>query len=276
MKKRTILSGQTVTRKKKNPKGLSGFFGAVKAVTSLSLKIMCLCIFVVSVSALFLYLYQFLISSPYMALEEVRISGVDDEIKRDLIDISGLDSEISLLTLNLNEIKQSMESHPWVRRVELEKCFPNLLLVRAEKETPYAIVALEKLYYINKWGEPFKEIEYSDNKDFPVITGISPENNDRDHYMKLAAGILSVFESDKGAWSMEDLSELHFEKNEKVSLYSTSIPVVLKMGFNEIAAKKKELKKILVHLNETGRIHMVKAIDLNYSDGVVVSFKDAG
>ena len=276
MKKRTILSGQAVTRKKKQVKDYSGFFRIIKVAFSLSVKMLCLCIVVASISALFLYLYQYLISSPYMALEEVRISGVDERIKRELIDISGMDSELSLLTLNLKDLKQKMESHPWVRRVELEKCFPNLLLVRAEKEIPYAIVALEKLYYINKWGEPFKELEYSDNKDFPVITGISPEDNGRDHYMKLAAGILSVFESDKGAWSMEDLSELHFEAGEKVSLYSTTIPVVLKMGCNELEIKKKELRKILGHLNETGRIRMVKAIDLNYSDGAVVSFKEAG
>jgi len=276
MKKRTILSGQAVKKKRKHPKDYSGFFRMIKSASSLSLKILCLGIVVVSVSALFLYLYQYMISSPYMRLEEVRISGVDETIKRELIEISDLDSELSLLTINLKDLKKKMESHTWVRKVELEKCFPNILLVRAEKEIPYAIVALDKLYYINRWGIPFKELEYSDNKDFPVITGISPGDKDTARNMKLAAGILSVFESEKGAWSMEDLSEIHFEKGRKVSLYSTSMPMVLKMGYDKLAVKKKELKKILAHLKETGRIHMVKAIDLNYSDGAIVSFRDAG
>lgn len=275
MKKRTILSGQSVKKKRKHPKDFSGFFRMIKGASSLSMKILCLCIVVVSVSALFLYLYQYLISSPYMMLEEVRISGVDETIKRELIEKSDLDSELSLLTINLKDLKQKMESHTWVRKVELEKCYPNLLLVRAEKEIPYAIVALDKLYYINRWGTPFKELEYSDDKDFPVITGISLRGTDSDHYMKLAVDILSVFKSDKGAWSMEDLSEIHFEEGEKVSLYSTSMPMVLKMGYDELAFKKKELRKILAHLKETGRIHMVRAIDLNYSDGAVVSFRDA-
>jgi cell division protein FtsQ len=276
MKKRTILSGQSVKKKRKQPKDYYGFFRMIKRVSSLSLKILCLCLIVASVSALFLYLYQYMISSPYMRLEEVRISGVDDTIKRELIEISDLDSELSLLTINLKDLKQKMEGHTWVRKVELEKCFPDLLLVRAEKEIPYAIVALDKLYYINRWGTPFKELEYSDNKDFPVITGISPGDTYSDSNMKLAAGILSVFESEKGAWSMEDLSEIHFEEGEKVSLYSTSMPMVLKMGYDELAVKKKELRKIIAHLKETGRISMVKAIDLNYSDGAVVSFRDAG
>ena len=273
MKKRTILSGQSVKRKKKHPKNYSSFFRMVKTLSSLSLKILCLCVVVVSISTLFLYLYQYLISSPYMSLEEIRITGVDERIKRELIEISNLDSELSLLTINLKDLKQKMESHPWVRIVELEKSFPNLLLVRAEKEIPYAIVALDKLYYINRWGKPFKELEYTDNKDFPVITGISPGDNDRDHLMEQAAGILSVFESDKGVWSMEDLSEVHFGEREKVSLYSTSSRVVLKIGYDQLAVKKKKLRAILSNLKE--KIHMVKTIDLSYSDPVV-SFRDAG
>ena len=274
MKKRSLLSGQSVQRR--HPRNYSGIFRMFKSLSLLSLKIIFLLTIVASISFLFIYLYQYLISSPYVKLKEVRIIGVDDKLKRELIEISDLDSEMSLLTIDLKAIKKKMESLPWVRKVELEKSFPNLLLVRVEKEIPFAIVVLDKLYYIDRWGVPFKELEYSDNKDFPVITGIPSGSADKDHYMKLAAGILSAFESGKGDWSMDDLSELHFEKDESVSLYSTSTPLVLKMGYNKLALKKKELKRILSHLKETGRMNMVKTIDLNYSDGAVVSFRDAG
>ena len=274
MKKRSLLSGQSVQRR--HPRNYSGIFRMFKSLSLLSLKIIFLLTIVASISFLFIYLYQYLISSPYVKLKEVRIIGVDDKLKRELIEISDLDSEMSLLTIDLKAIKKKMESLPWVRKVELEKSFPNLLLVRVEKEIPFAIVVLNKLYYIDRWGVPFKELEYTDNKDFPVITGIPSGSAEKDHYMKLAAGILSAFESGKGDWSMDDLSELHFEKDESVSLYSTSTPLVLKMGYNKLALKKKELKRILSHLKKTGRMNMVKTIDLNYSDGAVVSFRDAG
>ena len=41
-----------------------------------------------------------------------------------------------------------------------------------------------------------------------------------------------------------------------------------------MAKKKDELIKIVEHLNRTGRIHMVKSIDLDFRDGAVVSFKE--
>jgi hypothetical protein len=39
---------------------------------------------------------------------------------------------------------------------------------------------------------------------------------------------------------------------------------------------KKRTEEDTGHLKETGRIEMVKAIDLNYTKGAVVSFRDAG
>ena len=278
MKKKSFLSGQqTVRRKKKQPKNFSGFFRAVKTMSMVSVKVLGLCVLVASISLLFICVYQYLASSSYMRLKEVRISGVDKNIKKELFEISGLDNdELSLLTINMRKIKLKMESHPWIRKVELEKSFPNLLLIHAEKEVPFAIVALDKLYYINRWGEPFKELEYSDDKDFPVITGILPDDAEKKHHLEMAASILSVFETEKGAWSMEELSELHIEKNNKIALYSTSMPMVLKMGYSEVEAKKKELGRILGHLRKNGQIHMVKTIDLDYSDRAVVSFNDAG
>jgi hypothetical protein len=40
-----------------------------------------------------------------------------------------------------------------------------------------------------------------------------------------------------------------------------------------LESKMEELKKVVEHLNSTGRIQTVKAIYLNYSEGAVVSFK---
>jgi len=274
MKKKSILSKQSVKRRRSL--NYFGLFRMLRLVSSFSLKMLCLFIGVVSISLLFLYLYQYLVSTPYIKLKEVVIEGVDDDLKHELIELADLDSELSLLTLNLNEMKKKMESHPWIRTVELEKSFPHLLRITAEKEKPFAIVALDRLFYMNRWGIAFKEIDYSDNKDFPIITGISSSDNNRGAYMKMAAGVLSVFEKDTGAWSINKLSELHFSNIDKIYLYSTVIPVVLKMGCSELALKKKELGKIIAHLKRSGQIHMVKAIDLNYTDEAVVSFREAG
>ena len=270
MKRRSILDRQSV--KKRNPKNISKIWRIMRLVGSLSLKLSLLLIGMVAVSLLFLSLYQYLFTSPYIKLEQVIFTGVDEEIKLELIEMSKLSSELSLLTINLNRVKEMMERHPWIRSVELEKRFPHTLIIRAEKEVPRALVILDKMSYMNRWGKIFEEVSRTDNVDYPVITGISKAGDKRDKQLKLAARVLDLFESEEGAWSYKELSEIHINNDGDVSLYSTSLPVVIKMGSSELDVKKAEMKKIVNHLKKTGRIHTVKAIDLNYGNGAVVSF----
>jgi hypothetical protein len=67
-----------------------------------------------------------------------------------------------------------------------------------------------------------------------------------------------------------------FENGERVSLYSHINASCLKMGCSEFDEKKIELKKILGHLKETGRIELVKGYRPELYKGAVVSFRDAG
>jgi len=76
------------------------------------------------VGLVFPYLYDFLVNSPYLKLETVTMEGVDAKLQEDLTQICGLRTGTSILALRLNEIKNSMESHPWVRSVKVERRFP--------------------------------------------------------------------------------------------------------------------------------------------------------
>jgi len=69
---------------------------------------------------------------------------------------------------------------------------------------------------------------------------------------------------------------VHVTGDQEAYIYSVSIPAVIKLGGNDMSKKKAALKKIISHLKRTGRIYTVKGIDLNYSKGAVVSFRDAG
>ena len=244
---------------------------SIRLVSSVAFKILLLAAGLAVISLTFLSLYQYLITSPYIRLEEIIITGVDEEIKEKLVELSQLTPEMSLLILDLNELKENLRKHPWIRSVELEKQFPHTLIIRAEKERPRALVALDTLYYMNSHGAVFKEVGQTDDIDYPVVTGISgPESIKQ---LEFAARIFDLFESEKGYWSPDELSEVHVSGDRSAYIYSVSIPAVIKLGGDDMSKKKAELKKIVSHLERTGRIHMVKGIDLNYSEGAVVSFE---
>ena len=57
-------------------------------------------------------------------------------------------------------------------------------------------------------------------------------------------------------------------------LYVSFIPGVVKVKETDLAAKLDDLKEVVQHLVSTGRIHMVRAIHLDYGDGAAVAFEN--
>lgn len=272
MRSRPILKKQAVKKRKR--RAHSNLWTIIYLVGSYSVKLSCLLAGLVIVSLLFLSLYQYLLTSPYMRLERVILTGVDGELKRALIEMSPLNADTSLLALHLPELKQRMERHPWIRSVDLEKRFPHTLVIQAEKEKPCAIAVMENLHYMNRWGKIFEKVGETDEVDFPLVTGISTTGSEREMQLKLAAQLLRGLEAEKEPWSLEELSELHLEEKGRVSLYFRSLPAaVIELDGTQLDKKMDDLKRLVPHLKKTGQIHMVKRINLNYTDGAVVLFK---
>lgn len=239
---------------------------------TIAMKISVFLVALFVVSFLFLSLYEYLLTSDHIKLEEVTFKGADEHLKRELLERSKLNFDLSLLAINLHDLKQRMENHPWVRSVQIKKHFPHGLVVQVNKESILALIAAEKYYYMNIYGEVFKELDPSDNVDYPIVTGISGDFSKEQDKLKLAAQILNHSENDSGPWSLKDLSEIHVGPGGTVDLYSLSYAAVVKFKGSEHHLKKDELKKVLTHLKRNGLIKIVKTIDFNYREGAVVSF----
>ncbi len=271
MKRKTILKQQSL--KRKNGGAFLELWRTIRSVGSWGLKISALLAGLAGISLVFVTLYSYLLTSPHMRLEQVEIVGVDEGMKKNLVEMAGLNFELSLLAINVDEVQKKLEKHPWIRAVEVEKQFPHSLFIRVEKEEPRALVAAEKLYYMNRFGKVFKEVGPDEAVDFPIITGVLSDELDREKQLGFSLQVLQFLESQKDPWSLKNLSEIHVKKDGEVSLYFSFLPAAVKLRAQSLCSKMEDLKKVVEHLNSTGRIHTVKAIHLNYGEGAVVSFK---
>ncbi|MBW1914013.1 MAG: FtsQ-type POTRA domain-containing protein [Deltaproteobacteria bacterium] len=250
-------------------------WGRICLIVSVFFKFSFLVGSIVGISMVFLSIHQYLITSPHIRLEHIIVSGIDDEdLKQELIDMGQLGSDICLLTINLRKMKVKMEKHPWVRSIKAEKQYPHTLVIQAVKEEPRALVVSDRLFYMNRFGDLFKEVGTSDDMDYPVVTTASQNGSSRQEQLKLAAHAMDLLEAETGLLSHDQLSEIHVDNDGCISLYSLNMPTVIRVNGDEFDDKKTELKKIMAHLERTGRIYSVKTIDLNYDDRAVVSFKN--
>jgi cell division protein FtsQ len=271
VKRKSILARQVVNRKKTTD--LSKAWSAFHRLGSLFLKVSFLLAVLAVMSLAFLSLYGYLLTSPYIRLEQVEVSGVDDELKSELLEMAGLNYEQSLLAVNLDELKRRLEKHPWVRSVDLEKSFPHCLVIRVEKEEPWALALNGQLFYMNRWGQLFKELGPDEKIDFPVVTGLSVKEEERNKQLQEAVQVLRNFESQEPPWTLSNLSEVHVREDGSVSLYFSFMPGVVRLTVTDLATKLDELKRLVEHLTSTGRIHMVRTINLDYLDGAAVAFE---
>ncbi len=224
-------------------------------------------------SLTFVMLYNYLLTSPYMKLANVEIYGVDDTAKNELIQMCGLNLDQGLLSLKLESLKRKIEKHPWVRTAIVERRFPHTLIVEVEKEEPVAVVLLNQLFYMNRWGHMFKPVPPAEGMDFPIVTGVSLTDPSQREQLNKTAHVLKVLEMEEGHWSIEDLSEIHLNKNGEISLYFKHFRAAINISWNKLARNMERLKQVAKHLNKSGKINLVTQIDLNHEDGAVVSFK---
>jgi len=270
MKKRSVLT----KRSSRNRRGgaASYAFGVIRRIGSGLLRVFLFLAVMTAVSFSLLSLYQYLLTSPYVKLEQVDVRGVDGKIRNELIDMCGLNSDQSLLGLKLNKLKGRMEKHPWIRSVKLERRFPHTLIVEAEKQVPAALALKDRFYYVNRWGEIFKKVSESDDNDFPIITGLSKDESTARDQLGKVIHVIGVLESEDDLWSSKELSEIHLGKNGEMSLYFNHLRAEVTFMWNELADKMDGLKRVTEHLNRSGKIDLVTHINLNYEDGAVVSF----
>lgn len=271
MKRRARQAGRSTGGR--GGRTLSALLGLIQGVALGFLKLILFIALIVCVSLSFLSLYNYLLSSPYMKIEQVEIKGIDGKIEDELIEMAGLDSNQNLLGLDLGNLKRKMETHPWIRRVRVERHFPHTLRIQAEKQVPAALVLTDGLYYVNPWGEIFKQVSPGEDTDLPIVTGLSRETSKAAEQLRRIAHVITVLSSEQDPWSTKGVSEIHLRKKGEVSIYFTHLRAEVRFMWNELGEKIEGLKRVADHLIRSGRIDMVTHINLNYEDGAVVSFR---
>jgi len=248
--------------------------GILRNIGSGFLKVFLFLSVLTVISLTFVMLYNYLLTSPYMKLAHVEIRGVDKGIRNELLQMCGLTSEQGSLGLKLEALKKRMEKHPWVRTATVERRFPDTLIVHAQKEEPVMLVLLDQFFYMNRQGRLFKSVSLDEEMDFPILTGLSKADPDKMEKLDQTAYVLNVLKAQKDLWSLQNLSEIHLNKNGGISLYFNHIRATIRISRHNLARNMEELKQVAKHLNESGKINLVTQIDLNHVDGAIVSFKE--
>lgn len=221
---------------------------------------------------------QVLLESGYFNVHQIRVEQNLRVSEGEILEASDIRLGDSLFDLDLHMIGAKIEQQPWIARAELERIFPDNLVIRVVERVPRAIIDLDYLYYVDAGGEVFKVLEPGDDLDFPVLTGIDRQAllaNDPGarRWLHRAMALQDELER-RNLFSLQKVSEIHYEPRQGLVLYTWNHGVPVLMGEDGFAGKLDRLERVYAELEPhlTGLAY----IDLNVVDRVIVKKIDAG
>jgi len=273
MKRTSVLDHQSVNKDRKRIRDLLLFMRTLGQLGFGLVKMFLFLLVLGGLSLAYVSVYEFLSTSPYFRLQNIVVTGVNDDLRGELIKISGITEMGNLLSTDLTAIKRNIERHPWIKSVFLKKKFPHTLYIKAENEESAAIVLLEeKMHFMDGEGVIFKDVERDDCIDFPVVTGLSADCTKNQAYLKRVASLLNAFQQGDTPLSGKELSEIHVGKDGTVTVYFNKLPFKVFFGKEGFIRKIDALKHIIKHLQATQRLYQARSIDLDYNVRAVVAF----
>jgi len=210
--------------------------------------------------------------SGYFGVGSIRVENLNRLSEDEVVGLSDIHPGVNIFDLDLEAIGRKIAENPWVATAEVRRVFPRDVVIRVRERQPRAIVNLGYLYYLDDEGEVFKVLAASDSLDFPAITGLERsfllENPDQGRrLLKEAVGLLRQIDK-RRIFTANQVSELHIDTEDGLSLYTMDGGVPVHLGFTGFGAKLDRLERIYPKLQ--GRLAALKSIDLNVADRVIV------
>ncbi|MCK6503304.1 FtsQ-type POTRA domain-containing protein [Myxococcota bacterium] len=163
-----------------------------------------------------------------------------------------------LALADLDQVRRGVERHPWVARANVSRVFPSTIRVEVTEHQPVMLLALDQLWYVDDAGRPIK-VASSDDLDFPVLTGLSPDL-ERARPELAAAVVLGAIRlwraCDGQPVAPSDVSEIHHDPHAGYEVVLRSGSRIL-VGHEDPAPAMARLRRLVSHGLDLGKPQQV-------------------
>ncbi len=228
----------------------------------------------VSMAVLY-WIYALITCGGFFKVQKIDVHGEMMHLTAsDVVKASQIRKGQGLFDINIREIRELVKLNPWIDQVVVRRKLPNSVWIYVEEYVPELVIALDDLYYVNREGVVFKKLSGADEKNFPVVTGVSLLSfGSRENISSQLLDILKFKEEYEKteAFTHYGLSEMNFDNEKGLSMVTMQGAVRLDVGTGEIELKMKKLDTVLAAIQrQKGR---VTKINLVYEDKAIVKYQ---
>jgi cell division protein FtsQ len=212
-------------------------------------------------------------------IDNIEIEGAKRLSRGLVLEQSKVGPGASLLAIRPGQIERALMAHPWIAKAEVSRRWPNSLHLKIQERDPVALVQFgEELLYMDRQGMIFKPLSPGDPHNFPVITGLTPEQfrhsaGDLPQVVTQAFQLMDVLKKNPPPLNLENISEIHVDLERGFTLYANGVGVGLDLGLQEYSEKLQKFAQLWPVLVQKGLLSKINRINLNYPRRALVTLK---
>jgi len=217
-----------------------------------------------------------LLLASHLQLDKIEVQGCNRMDPQQIIEAASVPPEAPMLNLDLREISRRVESFPWVRSCVVRRVLPDKLALQVIERNPIAMIRLDKLYYVDEDGTPFKEPSPGEPLDYPIVTGWDDQAWKQGERKDLIGEALWFIREMRNYphLSKEGVSEIHFNEIGDVTIFTAKGGTIIHMRRGDMELKVKRLEEVWKRITE--KPLPVQYILYESPDRVVVGFEKRG
>jgi hypothetical protein len=168
-------------------------------------------------------------------------------------------------------LRRRLQSHPWIRRVSVQREFPQRLTINVQERRPVAIAWLTELHYVDASGHVLGPLRADDSRDFPIITGLDvpPEQG------FTAIGIhraLQLLRWCARIGCFDAVSEVHVDRTQGATVFPLRPAVAVVLGWG--GWREKLARSARVFAAWEGQVARLAVVDVSFRGLVVVKLRE--
>ena len=217
--------------------------------------------------------WTLVMTTPYFRLSKIELKGNIRVTRQDIIHSASLEKNINIFKVNVREIGREIEELPWIKKVSVERQFPNTLKINVSERNPIALINLGDFYYFDEDGYIFAMADSDIGWNFPIFSGIDKVNllkGDDTTISLIDEGItlLKLLRKSDGRMTIQNTAELHFDRDDGITLYSVKQKPPVHLGRGYLAKKLKHAERVYSDLRKKG----IKAarLEADFNDRIIV------
>jgi cell division protein FtsQ len=225
-----------------------------------------------------LLLYLFFLHVPYFNLRQVDVTGNHRLSQTEVVEAAEIEAGTNLLTVDLGTLAAGLRRHPWIREASVYRRFPGQLIIEIEERAPRAILATEKLYYVDEQGAIFTRLLPGDSVEYPLFTGptsaeLEKSGPEVQEMVRLGLGLLDLLDRKGSVLNPNAIADIRIDLDDGLSLHLRSGKVLI-VGKADFELKMQRYGRLKRYLIQSGQWNNAGIINLDFEDRALVRSTD--